>query len=46
MLNNYFLLKLKMINEPLNSCTNTLNDSGIPALGILSPFTIASYVLA
>jgi 2-oxoglutarate dehydrogenase E1 component len=28
--------------KPLNSCINTLNDSGIPASGMLSPFTIAS----
>src|SRR4051812_23294297 len=26
--------------RPLNSCTSTLNDSGIPGLGMFSPFTI------
>src|SRR5580692_5857372 len=28
--------------NPLSSCTSTLKDSGIPALGILSPFTMDS----
>ena len=28
--------------SPFNSCINTLNDSGIPGVGKLSPFTIAS----
>ena len=26
--------------KPLNSCNNTLNDSGIPGVGIGSPLTI------
>jgi len=32
--------------RPFNSCINTLNDSGKPGSGSVSPFTIASYVLA
>jgi len=28
--------------RPFNSCINTLNDSGSPGSGIVSPFTIAS----
>ena len=36
-----------MLNpNPLNSCNNTLNDSGIPGCGMASPLTIASYVFA
>ena len=33
-----------VISKPIlcNSLTSTLNDSGIPGLGILSPLTIAS----
>src|SRR3989337_3924536 len=42
----YFYSNFKSSPNPLNSCTNTLNDSGTPGLGILSPFTIASYVFA
>src|SRR3954471_5443449 len=38
--------KVRSNPNPLSSCTNTLNDSGTPGLGIFSPFTIASYVLA
>ena len=41
-----FYSNFKSSPNPLNSCTNTLNDSGTPALGTLSPFTIDSYVLA
>ena len=32
--------------SPLSSCINTLNDSGIPGVCILSPLTIASYAFA
>ena len=28
--------------NPLSSCTSTLNDSGTPGRGMLSPFTMAS----
>jgi hypothetical protein len=28
--------------RPLNSCSNTFKDSGIPGVGIGSPLTIAS----
>ena len=32
--------------KPLNSCNNTLNDSGMPGVGKFSPLTIASYAFA
>ena len=34
--------KLMLKPKPLNSCSNTFSDSGIPGAGIGSPFTIAS----
>jgi hypothetical protein len=33
-------------HKPCNSLTRTFNDSGILGLGILSPFTIDSYIFA
>ena len=39
---DYNYSKVKSKPNPLSSCTNTLNDSGTPGLGILSPLTIAS----
>ena len=42
-MNEHYVTQTARSNpNPLNSCTNTLNDSGTPGLGILSPFTIAS----
>lgn len=37
-----FYSKLISRPNPLSSCTSTLNDSGTPARGMLSPFTMAS----
>ena len=34
--------KLMLKPKPLNSCSNTFSDSGIPGAGIGSPLTIAS----
>jgi DNA-directed RNA polymerase subunit beta len=40
------IVKGESMPKPLISCNNTLNDSGIPGLGIDSPLTMASYAFA
>lgn len=38
----FYYSKVILRPRPLNSCNNTLRDSGIPGVGIGSPLTIAS----